>query len=266
MASHEDKQFRPEGDVSKEFTPHMDLSDFDVNYRTLVENAPDIFFLVDLKGKFLLLNMAAQKITGHPPSSILKSDLQNLIAPEHQDIVYRILNEAPQGLSNPYFEAEVISANGNRIPLEIHVRTVKDKKGRISAIRGVARDITERKKIEAVLKATEKKFTDLSAQAKDGVVIVQNGICKYANESSAEILGYDLEEFKGKRFFDWFPSKDKETLAQRHKIQMEEENIHSTFQTKVLHKDGSLKDVEIHSSVIEFEGRPAEMEIIKDIS
>jgi diguanylate cyclase (GGDEF)-like protein/PAS domain S-box-containing protein len=266
MASHEDKQFGSESDVSKEFTPHLDLSDFNVNYRTLVENAPDIFFLVDLKGKFLLLNMAAQKITGHPPSALLKSDLQNLIAPEYQDTVYRILNEAPQGLSNPYFEAEVISANGNRIPLEIHVRTVKDKKGRISAIRGVARDITERKKIEAVLKATEKKFTDLSAKAKDGVVIVQDGICRYANQSIAEIFGYDFEEFKGKRFFDWFPTEDKEALAQRHKMRLEEENVPSIFQTKVLHKDGSTKDIEIYSSVIDFEGRPAEMEIIKDIS
>jgi len=266
MASHEDKQFSSEGDVSKEFTPHVDLSDFDVNYKTLVENAPDIFFLVDLKGKFLLVNTAAQKITGHSPSDLLKSDLQSLIAPEHQDAVYRILNEAPQGLTNPYFEAEVFSANGNRIPLEIHVRTVKDKKGRIRAIRGVARDITERKKIEAVLRATEKKFTDLSAQAKDGVVIIQDGICKYANDSSAEVLGYDLEEFKGKRFFDWFPSKDKEALAQRHKVGLEEEKVLSTFQTKVLRKDGCIKDVEIHSSVIDFEGRPAEMQIIKDIS
>ena len=266
MASHEDTRFSPEGDASNEFTPTVGLSDFDVNYRTLVENAPDIFFLIDLKGKFLLLNKAAQKITGHSPTVLLDSDLQSLVAPEYQDTVYRILNEAPQGLMNPYFEAEVVSANGNRIPLEIHVRTIKNKKGRISAIRGVARDITERKKIEAALKATEKKFSDLSAEAKDGVVIVQDGICKYANNSTAELLGYDFEEFKGKRFFDYVPSKDKETLAQLHKIRLEEENVPSTFQTKFLHKDGSTKDVEIHSSVIQFEGRPAEMGILKDIS
>ncbi len=266
MASHEDAQISPESDDVKELIPDVDLSDFDVNYRTLVENAPDIFFLVDLKGKFLLLNMAAQRITGHSPSVILKSDLQNLVAPEHQNTVYRILNEAPQGLKNPYFEAEVISSNGNRIPLEIHLRTVKDKKGRISAIRGVARDITERKKIEAALKATEKKFTDLSAQAQDGIVIIQDGICKYANDSTSEILGYDYEEYKGKRFFDWLPSKDKETLAQRQKIRMVEENVPSTFQTQIQRKDGSTKDVEIHSSIIQYEGRPAEMEIIKDIS
>jgi diguanylate cyclase (GGDEF)-like protein/PAS domain S-box-containing protein len=266
MASHEETQFGREGDIQKEFTHNVDLSDFDLDYRTLVENAPDIFFLVDLKGKFLLLNMAAQKITGHPSSVIVKSDLQSIVAPEHQDTVYKILNEAPQGIMNPYFEAEVVSSNGNRIPLEIHVRTVKDKKGRVSAIRGVARDITERKKIEAALRATEKKFADLSAKAKDGVVIIQDGICKYANEFIAEIIGYDFEELKGKRFFDWIPSKDKETLAQRHKFWLEKEKISSTFQTEVLHKDGSKKDVEIHSSAIQFEGRPAEMEIIRDIS
>ncbi|MDH4218708.1 MAG: PAS domain S-box protein [Candidatus Aminicenantes bacterium] len=266
MASHEDTQLSPEAKASMNYLSNADLSDFDVNYRTLVETAPDIFFLVDLKGKFLLLNMALQRITGHPPSVILKSDLQSLVAEEHQDAIYKILNEAPQGLTYPYFELDVVSANGNRIPLEIHIKTVKDKKGRIAALRGVARDITERKKIESALKATEQKFAELSERAKNGVVIIQDGICKYANNSTTELLGYDLEEFKGKRFFDWFPSKDKENLAQRHKTQSTGNQVSSTFQTKVLHKDGSLKDIEFYSSLIQFEGRPAEMGIIKDIS
>lgn len=266
MASHEDIPFNPEAKTSTDYTFNADLSDFDVNYRTLVETAPDIFFLVDLKGKFLLLNRALQKITGHPPSAILKSDLQNLVAEEHQDTIYKILNEAPQGLTNPYFELDVISAKGNRIPLEIHIKTIKDKKGRIAALRGVARDITERKKIEATLRSTEQKFGELSERAKDGVVIIQDGVCKYANNATTELFGYNLEEFKGKRFFDWFPSKDKVSLGQRHKILLEEEKVPSIFQTKILHKDGSIKDIEFHTSLIQFEGRPAEMGIIKDIS
>ena len=124
MSSHEDYQYDTETDVSSNFVPRPDLSDLEENYRTLVENAPEIFFIVDLKGKFILLNHAVRRITGHPTHSIMEKDLQSLIAPEHQDKVYQILNEAPQGIMNPYFEVEIVSSNGNKIPLELHVKTV----------------------------------------------------------------------------------------------------------------------------------------------
>ena len=266
MASHEDHQHESEAKSSTDFIPKPDLSDLEENYRTLVENAPEIFFIVDLKGKFILINHAARRITGHPTSSILEKDLQSLVAPEYQNKVYQILNEAPQGITNPYFEMEIISANGNRIPLEVHVKSVRDRKKRITALRGVARDITERKKIATALKASEEKFNELAGRAKDGVVIVQDCICKSANEAMCQILGYPEGEFIGKRFFEWFPSKGKEILADRHKKRMDGEEVEALLQTKILHKDGDIKDIEFSSSVVQFDGRPAEMGIIQDIS
>jgi PAS domain S-box-containing protein len=266
MASHEEFQNDPETKASTDVVLKPDLSDLEENYRTLVENAPEIFFIVDLKGKFILLNQAVRRITGHPTPSILEKDLQSLVAPEYQDKVYQILNEAPQGIMNPYFEVEIVSSNGNRIPLEVHIKTVRDRKKRIAALRGVARDITERKKIEAALKASEEKFSELTERAKDGVVIVQDGICKSANKATSQILGYFVEEFMGKRFFEWFPSKGKEILAQRHKQRVAGEEVPASLKTKVLHKEGNIKDIEFSSSIVQFDGRPAEMGIIQDIS
>jgi len=279
MASHEDFPYDPGTNASPDFVPRPDLSDLEENYRTLVENAPEIFFIVDLKGKFILLNQAVQRITGYPISSILEKDLQSLVAPEYQDKVYKILNEAPQGIMNPYFEVEIVSSNGNRIPLEVYVkivrdrkkriaalRGVRDRKKRIAALRGVAQDITERKKIEAAMKASEEKFSELTERTKDGVIIVQDGICKSANKATSQILGYSVEEFMGKRFFEWFPSKGKEILAQRHKQRLAGEDVSASLKIKVLHKKGNIKDIEFSSSLVQFDGRPAEMGIIQDIS
>ena len=266
MASHEDVRHDQETDDSMDYMPRPDLSDLEENYRTLVENAPEIFFIVDLKGKFILLNQAVRRITGYPMPSVLEKDLQSLVAPEFQDKVFQILNEAPQGIMNPYFEVEIISSNGNRIPLEVHIKTVRDKKKRVAGLRGVARDITERKKMETAYKASEEKFSELADRAKDGVLIIQDGICKSANKATSQILGYSAEEFKGKRFFEWFPSKGKEILAQRHKERLNGEDVPSSLKTKVLHKDGNIKDIEFFSSTVQLEGRQAEMGIIQDIS
>ena len=266
MASHEEFKYDSEATDSMDYAPKPDLSDLEESYRTLVENAPEIFFIVDLKGKFILINQAIRRITGHPTPSILEKDLQSLVAPEYQDKVFNILNEAPQGIQNPYLEIEIISSNGNRIPLEVHMKTVRDKKKRIMALRGVARDITERKKIEAAFKASEEKFSNLTEHAKDVVLIVQDGICKSANKATSQILGYSVEEFRGKRFFEWFPSKGKEILAQRHKERLAGEEVPPSLKTKILHKDGNIKEIEFSSSIVQFDGRPAEMGIIQDIS
>ncbi len=266
MSSHEEFQYDPEASSSMDYIPRPDLSDLEENYRTLVENAPEIFFIVDLKGKFILLNQAFQRITGHPTSSFLEKELQSLVAPEYQEKVYKILNDAAQGIMNPYFEVDIVSFNGNRIPLEVHIKTVRDRKKRIAAIRGVARDITERKKIEIALKASEETFTELTKRTKDGVVIVQDGICRSANKSTSQILGYPIEAFKGKRFFEWFPSKGKEILAQRHKQRLAGEEVPALLKTKILRKDGNIKDIEFSSAVVPFDGRPAEMGIIQDVS
>ncbi len=266
MASHEEYPYKSEKIDPMEFAPGPDLGDLEENYRSLVENAPEIFFIVDLRGRFILLNQAVQRITGRPVSTLMKSDLQSFVAPEFQDKVYSILNEAPQGISNPYFEAEIVSASGNRIPMEIHIKTVRDKKKRIAALRGVARDITERKKVQAAAKASEAIFSEFANRAKDGVVIVQDGLCKSANNSTSRILGYAAEEFMGKRFFEWFPSENKDILAQRHKQCVTGEKILASLKTTILHKDGYTKEIEFSSSLIQFDGRPAEMGIIQDIT
>jgi PAS domain S-box-containing protein len=266
MASHEEIPYESKPNESEDFVPKPDLSDLEENYRTLVENAPEIFFIVDLRGKFILLNHAVRRITGYPTHSIFEKDLQSFVAPEYQDKVYAILNEAPQGITDPYLEVEIISSNGNRIPLEVHIKAVRDRKKRIAALRGAARDITERKKIEAALKASEEKFLKLADCAKDGVVIVQDGICRSANKATSQILGYPAGEFQGKRFFDWFPSKGKEILAQRHKQRLAGEEVPASFKTKVLHKEGDIKDIEFFSSLVQFDGQPAEMGIIQDIT
>lgn len=264
MESYENS--RSQGHRPSAYIPHEILTEFDENYRTLVENAPDIFFIIDLKGKFLLVNKAIRRITGHSPSSILGTDLRDIVAPEETETVTRILSEAPEGFTHPYFETEFVSTNGLHIPLEIHIKTVRDKRGRIAALRGIARDITERKKIDAAYQASEKKFLELTSRAKDGVVIIQDGICRFANAASTEILGYRFEEFQGKRFYEWFPSKDKETLQERYKKRMAGEDGPSQIETKILHKDGSIKTIVYSTSLIQHEGQPAEMGILQDVS
>lgn len=241
-------------------------NEFEAMYLTLVENAPDIIFAVDLKGNFLYLNKTAQKITGYPLSYLLKKTLQNIVVPEYYDSIKKIFHNLQEITHIPLYEVEVISSNGTRIPLDIHIKPIRDQKGQISALQGIARDITERKKVEAALKESEKKYSTLVEQAKDGVIIIQNGICKFANKAVQQIFGYSVEELIGKPLFNKLPSKERELVSQKYKLQLVNKESPSVYNLRISCKDGRAKDVEISAATIPYEGRPADMGIIRDIS
>ncbi|MFQ6109081.1 MAG: PAS domain S-box protein [Candidatus Aminicenantales bacterium] len=239
---------------------------FEDKYLTLVENAPDIIFVVDLEGNFLYINRTAQKITGYSLSDLLQKNLLSLVSETSQDTVRKIFQNLDKINHLPIYEIEVISLNGNRIPLDIHLKPLKDNKGLIFALIGIARDITERKKIEDTLKESEKKYATLVEKAKDGVVIIQDGICKFANKAIEDISGYSKDELVGKPLFDKVAPEDRERVSERYKRRIAEESVPAVYNIRVECKDGTHKELEISAAAIPYEGRPAVLGIVRDLS
>lgn len=235
-------------------------------YLTLVENAPDIIFVIDLNGRILYINKTAQKVTGYPLSKIFKINLKEFVAPEYHDSVKKILHKLADGSPISFYEVEAISANENRLSLEIHIKPIKGPKGRIIAFQGIARDLSERKKLEEVLRESEKKYSTLVEKEKDGVAIVQDGICKFANKAVEEISGYSLEELVGHPIFDKIHPKDKKLLADRSKGRIAGKKVPSVYQARILCKDRKIKDIEISTALIAYKGKPADLVMVRDLS
>lgn len=137
---------------------------------------------MDLKGNFLYLNKTTQKITGYPLTKLLKKNLQNFLAPEYHDSIKRIFQNLHQINYIPFYEFEVISSKGKRIPLDIHIKLIRDTRGRTVALQGIARDVSERKKVLEALKESEEKIKEVTQQI------------ERFSEISADILSTEDEE------------------------------------------------------------------------
>ena len=239
---------------------------FEDKYLTLVETAPDIIFVVDLEGNFLYINKTAQKITGYSLSELLQKNLLNLVAPDCQESIQKVFQNFYEITHRPFYEVEFISSNRGRVPLDIHLKALKDRKGQIFALIGIARDITERKKFEETLKESEKKYLTLVEKAKDGVTIIQDGICKFANKAIEQITGYSKDEVVGKPIFDNVSSKDKESVSERYKLRLIEKDVPSVCNLTVTCKNGAAKELEVSAASIPYEGRPAVLCIVSDLT
>ena len=264
MANHNEARVDPSTRFGRTFS-ESGIS-FEDKYLTLVETAPDIIFVVDLEGDFLYINKTAQKITGYSISELLQKNLADLVAPDSRELIQRIFQNFDQITHHPFYEVEVISSNGGRVPLDIHFKGLKDNKGQIFSLVGIARDITERKKFEETLKESEKKYLTLVENAKYGVAIIQDGICKFANRAIEQITGFSKDELVGKPLFDKVSSKDKECVSERQKLILTVKDAPSIFNFTAISKNGTEKELEISTASIPYEGRPAVLGLVHDLT
>ncbi|SPD75755.1 hypothetical protein PITCH_A720095 [uncultured Desulfobacterium sp.] len=119
---------------------------------------------------------------------------------------------------------------------------------------------------EEGLKKSEVKYAELVERAYDGVVIVQDEVFKFVNPSWCQITGFSADDIMGRSFTDVIPDDYKEFVSQRHKARLAGENPPAVYEGRILCKDGSVKDIEVSASIIEYEGRAANMALVRDIS
>jgi len=113
-------------------------------YRELFENANDVIFLHDLKGKIVAVNRAAEYLTGYSRAEVVGQDFEELVAPEARHQTQDTIRAHLGGSATQHYELPILSKFGTRRFLEVSTRIIY-RKGHPIGIQGIGRDITERK-------------------------------------------------------------------------------------------------------------------------
>jgi PAS domain S-box-containing protein len=165
--------------------------------RELIENANDIIYTLDLTGSFTSLNKAGERITGYTRAEALRLNITDVINPDDVERVRERIrkNIAGAGLSD--FELEILTKGRHRVTLDISSRLIL-KDGVPVGIQGIGRDITERKRVEEILRASEMKFRAVAQSANDAIVAADSrGNIISWNNGAQHIFGYQEEEVLG---------------------------------------------------------------------
>jgi PAS domain S-box-containing protein len=122
----------------------------------IVDSSDDAIISKDLKGNITSWNASAARLFGYRADEIVGQSIMLLIPPElHQDEVH-ILRKIKAGERIEHFQTVRMKKNGERMEVSLTISPVKDERGTIVGAAKILRDVTEQKKLEAIVRTSER--------------------------------------------------------------------------------------------------------------
>lgn len=135
-----------------------------------------------------------------------------------------------------------------------------------SVIQCNIRDISERKKTERMRLEAELQYREFLEKSSDGIVIIKDGRVKFSNLAMKKMTGFKPEEFMDKPIIDFIAPNFKKMVLRNYTQRMAGMPTATRYEFAIVTKNKKILPVETNSSIINFEGGPADMAIIRDIS
>jgi PAS domain S-box-containing protein len=161
----------------------------------IVESSDDAIVGKSLDGKILSWNTGAERIYGYTAREVVGQPISILVPPEQYDEMPEILERLKRDERIQHYETVRARKDGKRINVSMSISSVKDGEGNIVGASAIARDVTERKRVEAELQKSETHFRLLIRDAPYGIYrVTLDGQFLHVNPALVTMLGYDSEE------------------------------------------------------------------------
>jgi len=162
----------------------------------LVNSSPAAIIVHDFEGNFLYCNKKNLDLHGYSLSEFRKLNLSQISVPETVERIAGRMKRLKE-TGEETFEVMDIRKDGCQFPLEVHAKTARW--GDRDVIVGVATDISERKRAEAALKESERRFSDIIDFLPDATLVVnREGIVIAWNRAIEELTGVKAGDIVGK--------------------------------------------------------------------
>jgi PAS domain S-box-containing protein len=252
-----------EDDVTEQREAERELRAF----KTVSDRAGYGSAIVDLDGKITYVNEAFAAMHGRTVRELLGQPL-SVFHNAGQMARVDALNERLRR-EGRFVAEEVwhVRADGREFPALMSGTTILDDQGRAEFMAATAIDITDRKRAEEALRASEHKFRTLAETVSVFIMIVRGDRVLYANSAAEAILGYSRQELMALESAWTTIHPDFRELARaRGHARQRGESVLPRYELKLLTKAGTERWVDLAASRFEFEGATAVLATGVDIT
>jgi two-component system cell cycle sensor histidine kinase/response regulator CckA len=124
-------------------------------YRDLFDHSNDVMFTTDLNGKVTSLNKAGESVTGYSLGEIIGTDAPQILGPKSLELARSMREKKLVEAGETSYEIDIVRKDGRLVTLALNTSLIYQD-GKPSGVRGIGRDITERKHLEERLRQSQK--------------------------------------------------------------------------------------------------------------
>lgn len=205
----------------------------------LLNSIPDLVFFKDLDGAYLGCNAEFARHTGRERKDVIGSTDFDLY-PEEDAKKFRNNDALMMQSGNALHNEEWIEyPDKRRVLVDTLKSPLVDMDGRRIGILGVARDITERKMAEELLRKSEARYRRIVETANESICIMDQTLTiTFVNQRFAELLGYRTDEMIGRPIDARMHPGDLDDHNQR--MRNRASGFKESYERRLLRKDGSI--------------------------
>jgi len=204
--------------------------------QTIIDTIPDLFYVVGLDEKLIAWNDAVLKTTGKTTEQLGELSMRDLVHPDDQQTAIEAFERAiATGLTS--VEVKVLTANGDYVPHSFTGSPRRDEDGNITGLFGTARDVSEWKRAEEALRASEEKYRGIFNDSVAAIYVfdeAKNFVD--SNQAGLDLLGYSRDELLSMSIPD--VDANTEVVQPAHGQLLGGDKI-VNFEHELIHKDGS---------------------------
>jgi PAS domain S-box-containing protein len=223
---------------------------------------------IDKHQKVVDINKKGSELLGYLAKDVIgKNWFNHFIPPRDRKKIKEIFNKIIKGESKGVerFENAILTKNGQEKIVSWHNKLIRDEQGELSLSLSSGEDITERRKYEKELITSEKKYEALVENSNDGVVVLQDGLIKFVNRVLSQITGIAIKDVLEKPFLEIISPKYRKMLAEKYQRRLAGLSTESLYSFDLIAKDGSFLPVEANLSLIQYNGRRADLAVVRDV-
>ncbi|MCK4942958.1 MAG: PAS domain S-box protein, partial [Candidatus Aminicenantes bacterium] len=229
-------------DITEQKEIENSLRESEERYKALFNRTLFCVYIHDFQGWFIDANQAALDLLGYTKEEISSINFTSLIDRVQVKIALKNINEIKRsGHRKKPTVYKLQKKDGNFVWVETEASLIY-KNNKPYAIQGIARDISENRRMEVELKQERDFALQVMNNIGQGITVVdQKGRFEYVNPAYAQMIGLEPEELIGETPYDFTVNEDHKQL--HHASNKRKKGLANTYETRLKRLDGSEVNV-----------------------